>query len=163
MPDTKKGGRMGTNQLARVYSRKPKPKRWNRARTLGNFGPSHARRSITGCVGRVPLRGSSYDHLRDTESRVVQATDEPQALEPLEALLSERRSVTNVRSGGRFIVFVAAPPRTPYPARSSRAPWPAVPPASASWASLPACRARPGSEPTLPWPSPAWRSRPSTP
>ena len=83
---------------------------------------------VTGCVGLVPLRGSSYEHLRDTESRIVLPAREGPVVEALSAQLAEhgfvrsdkrevhqdvtyyvykgkRRTVNSVRGGGGFIVF----------------------------------------------------------
>jgi hypothetical protein len=83
---------------------------------------------LTGCVAQVPLRGSSYQHMRDSEARVVLPVREQEAVEALSALLGERgfhridtrslprnvtyyiykgprRTVNDVRGGGGLIVF----------------------------------------------------------
>lgn len=46
--------------------------------------------ALGGCIGHVPLRGSSLDVLRDTESRVVLPAREPEVVDALSSLLAER-------------------------------------------------------------------------
>jgi hypothetical protein len=83
---------------------------------------------LAGCVAQVPLRGSSYEHLKDIESRVVLPAPEPQVVEALSSLLAERgfsrtdkrevhgsltyyvfkgrrRTMNSVRGGGGLVVF----------------------------------------------------------
>jgi len=83
---------------------------------------------LTGCVSLVPLRGSSYEHLRDIESRIVLPATEGPVVEALSAQLAERgflrsdkrevhkdvtyyiykgkrRTVQSIRGGGNLIVF----------------------------------------------------------
>ncbi|MEO6953236.1 MAG: hypothetical protein ABI321_15655 [Polyangia bacterium] len=45
---------------------------------------------LGGCIGLVPLRGSSLDVLRDSESRVVLPAKEPEVVEALSSLLAAR-------------------------------------------------------------------------
>ena len=84
--------------------------------------------ALGGCIGQVPLRGSSLDVLRDTESRVVLPAREPEVVDALSSLLAERgfvrtdkrevnneityyiykgrrREVRDVRGGGRLPII----------------------------------------------------------
>jgi hypothetical protein len=44
----------------------------------------------SGCIAQVPLRGSSYQHMRDSEARVGLPVPELQAIEALSSVLAER-------------------------------------------------------------------------